>query len=76
LSAAHNGAGGQTKRQLGPVGRVVGSGALLAGAVRAAARVVPGAGLVLGAVANARAAERLAARATVYYRALASTRTG
>src|SRR5262249_53013125 len=48
----------------------VGGAALLLGLVRAASRVVPGGGAVVGALTGARSTERLATRAIRYYRQL------
>ncbi|GGM16151.1 hypothetical protein GCM10007977_016760 [Dactylosporangium sucinum] len=51
-----------------PIVRAVGGGLVRAVAARLARRVVPGAGLVVGAVTAARAMELLAARAVRHYR--------
>jgi hypothetical protein len=60
-----------TSRLATPVGRALGMSAARAGVARSLARVVPGGGAVVGALTGARSTERLAVRATRYYRELA-----
>ncbi|MET7394588.1 EcsC family protein [Dactylosporangium sp. NPDC005572] len=67
-AAQQAGPGVGTARLGAPLVRVVGQGIVRAAAARLAKRVVPGAGLVVGALSAARATELLAARAIRYYR--------
>src|SRR5439155_12593417 len=55
------------RRLIGPLARVLGREVLKVGAVRRAARLLPGAGAVVAAFVDARGTERLAARAVRYY---------
>jgi hypothetical protein len=57
-----------TPRVATPVARAIGVAALRAGLARLAGRLIPGGGAVVGAVSAARSTERLAARATSYYK--------
>jgi hypothetical protein len=59
-------------RLVTPLTRAAGLSVIRAGATHLAGRVVPGAGVVVGALWAARSTERLAARATRFYRALAA----
>jgi EcsC protein family len=53
--------------------RIAATGAARLGAIRLAARLLPGAGAVLAAVTDERSSRRLAERATRFYRAEAAT---
>jgi hypothetical protein len=70
LDAVQDGAapGILTSRLATPAGRAVGAAALRAGLARLAARLVPGGGALVGAVTGMRSTERLAVRATAFYR--------
>jgi hypothetical protein len=57
-----------TSRLAAPAGRALGAAALRAGLGRLAARLVPGGGAVVGAVTSMRSTEKLAVRATRFYR--------
>jgi len=59
-----------TSRLATPAGRTLGAAALRAGLARVATRLVPGGGAVVGAVTAVRTTERLAVRATHFYRSM------